>query len=173
MGGDEMLDELIGHPDEAIADAWRVRFDALLPGIVALDGAAPLLRALHGRGLVVMLATSSPEDLLATMREKIAADDAIDAVVSAGDVEQAKPAPDIFEVGLAKGGLDRDRSFVLGDSRWDVEAAARAGLRCVALECGGTSRSELLDAGALAVYRDPEALLDELDTSPFAVLLQD
>jgi phosphoglycolate phosphatase-like HAD superfamily hydrolase len=48
---------------------------------------------------------------------------------------------------------------------WDVQAAARAGLPCVALRCGGIGPGELRDAGAVEVYDDPADLLDHLDAS--------
>lgn len=44
----------------------------------------------------------------------------------------------------------------------DVEAAARAGLSCIALLTGGFATSELRDAGAAAVYTDPAELTERL-----------
>jgi phosphoglycolate phosphatase-like HAD superfamily hydrolase len=55
---------------------------------------------------------------------------------------------------------------VVGDTVWDVKAAARAGLPCVAVLSGGISRAELVDAGAVAVYDDVADLLQNLDQSP-------
>jgi phosphoglycolate phosphatase-like HAD superfamily hydrolase len=170
MGGSEMLEELIGRDDEGIARSWRTHFDELLPEVVAFERSGELLRAFHDLGLTVALATSSPEDLLDVLRRKIDADDAIDCAVTSGDVERAKPHPDVFQVALDKTGLERDRAIVLGDSVWDVKAAERAGLRCVAVETGGFSRLELEDAGAIAVYRDPGAVIDDLQREPFTTL---
>jgi HAD superfamily hydrolase (TIGR01509 family) len=170
MGSTQLLETLIGRGDDAIAKSWRAHFDELLPEVVALDGAAELLRALHGRGLTVVLATSSPADLLEEFRSKIGADDAVDVVVTASDVEEAKPEPDVFEASLAKADLRRERAIVLGDSVWDAQAAARAQLPCVALETGGFSRAELADEGVVAVYRDPADLLEHLDDSPIGIL---
>jgi HAD superfamily hydrolase (TIGR01509 family) len=170
MGSTQLLETLIGRGDDAIAKSWRAHFDELLPEVVALDGAAELLRALHGRGLTVVLATSSPADLLEEFRSRIGADDAVDVVVTASDVEEAKPEPDVFEASLAKADLRRERAIVLGDSVWDAQAAARAQLPCVALETGGFSRAELADEGVVAVYRDPADLLEHLDDSPIGIL---
>ena len=61
-----------------------------------------------------------------------------------------------------------DAVFV-GDSVWDVYAARKAGLDCVGVTCGGTSAGELAEAGAIAVYRDPAALV--ADREGFAQLL--
>jgi phosphoglycolate phosphatase-like HAD superfamily hydrolase len=113
----------------------------------------------------VVLATSSPGDLLDELRAKIGGDDFIDVVVAADDVEAAKPHPDIFETALEKGGLHRDDALVLGDSVWDVEAAHRAGLPCIGMETGGFSRLELEDAGAVEVFVEPLDLLEHLDAS--------
>jgi HAD superfamily hydrolase (TIGR01509 family) len=159
MGGSELLETLIGSASDEIERAWRTHFDALLPEVRAFDGARELLQAVHQRGLTVVLATSSPEDLLRTMRAKLDADAFIDDAVTSADADNAKPHPDIFTTALERSGSTRDGAVAVGDSVWDVEAAARAGIRCVGVESGGYSRGELLDAGAVAVYRDPRALL--------------
>ena len=61
--------------------------------------------------------------------------------------------------------------LAVGDSVWDVQAARAAGMGCVAVESGGSSRHELDEAGALAVYRDVEELGDQLRTSPIGRLI--
>jgi len=60
---------------------------------------------------------------------------------------------------------------VVGDSRWDIEAAAKLDLPVVAVLTGGSTRRDLLDAGAVAVFDDVAELLDRLDHSPLARLL--
>jgi len=170
MGSSQLLETLIGRSDDKIAKSWRSHFDKLLPEVFVVDGGAELLRALDARGLTVVLATSSPEDLLDAFRAKIDADDAIDVVVTASDVDEAKPEPDVFEVSLAKANVARDRTAVLGDSIWDARAAVRARLPCVALETGGFSRAELEGEGVVAVYRDATELLDHLEESPIGML---
>ena len=67
---------------------------------------------------------------------------------------------------LEEAGTAPEATVVVGDTVWDVQAASRAGLRCVGVTSGGISRAELLDAGAVAVYDDVAALLDQLDDSP-------
>jgi phosphoglycolate phosphatase-like HAD superfamily hydrolase len=60
----------------------------------------------------------------------------------------------------------------VGDTVWDVEAAASAGVECVAVLTGGISASELRDAGAVAVYDDLDALLADFDASPIGRLAE-
>ena len=163
MGGSELLETLIGRENTAVEDAWRRYFDELVPEVFAFDGAGALLRAVHERGVTIVLATSSPQDLLSEMRARIDADDAVDDVVTSADADRAKPHPDIFEIALEKSGVLRDQAVVVGDSVWDVGAATKARLRCIALESGGYSRAELEAAGAYSVYRDPNDLRAHLD----------
>ena len=67
-----------------------------------------------------------------------------------------------FELALEKaGGGDADEILAVGDAIWDVEAAARAGIRTVAVLSGGAfSEEELKGAGAVAVYDNCAELLD-------------
>ena len=172
MGSDELLETLFGRPRPELPSfpelkAERARyFDALKGEIRAFPRAADLLRAVHDRGARVVLATSAEKSDLEALLEAIDADDAIDAVTSAGEVDAAKPAPDLFCVALEEAGTAPKDTVVVGDTVWDVQAASRAGLRCVGVTSGGISRAELIDAGAVAVYDDVAALIDELDDSP-------
>jgi phosphoglycolate phosphatase-like HAD superfamily hydrolase len=53
---------------------------------------------------------------------------------------------------------------MIGDTPYDVEAAARAGVATVVLRCGGWSDADL--KGAAAIYDGPWDLLARLDESP-------
>jgi HAD superfamily hydrolase (TIGR01509 family) len=166
MGTDELLETLFGRPRPALKPKRARHFEALKAEIRAFPRAGDLLRAVHDRGIRVVLATSAEKSDLEALLEAIDADDAIDAVTSAGEVEQAKPAPDLFCVALEEAGTAPEGTVVVGDTVWDVKAAARAGLPCVTVNSGGISRAELEAAGAMAVYEDVAALLDDLDQSP-------
>ena len=67
-----------------------------------LPGAQELLKRVADLGLQVVLATSAPEDELAILRKVLACDDVISEVTSSGDVDTAKPEPDIVEVALGR-----------------------------------------------------------------------
>jgi phosphoglycolate phosphatase-like HAD superfamily hydrolase len=54
----------------------------------------------------------------------------------------------------------------VGDTPYDAEAAGKAGLRTVGVLCGGFPEEDLRNAGCIAIYADPAALLDRLDDSP-------
>jgi len=67
---------------------------------------------------------------------------------SAEHAETSKPAPDIFAASLKKlGGISPADAVTVGDIRFDIEAARKAGLKTIAFLCGGTSESALREAG--------------------------
>ena len=172
-GSDVLLRELVGSSDrDDVKDGWRRHYDRLKPEVRAFPGATDLLQACASRGAAVVLATSSPSEDVDTLLDALdAARDAITATTSAGDVDQAKPEPDLFGVALSKVGVDPSAAVVVGDSVWDVEAARRAGLRCVGVLTGGVGRDELEAAGAAGLYDDVADLLRRLDDSPLRSVL--
>ncbi|HLK45740.1 MAG TPA: HAD-IA family hydrolase, partial [Acidimicrobiales bacterium] len=148
------------------------RYRELSDEVRAFPDAARLLQRTHDLGLGVVLASSSPRDELDFSRERLDADEFIDAATTADDTTRSKPAPDIFETAMERGGLDPERTIVVGDSIWDVRAARAAGLGCIGVEAGGFSRHELRENGAIAVYRDAAELCAQLRTSPVSSLVR-
>ena len=171
MGSDQLVQRLIDRESEEASEAHSRHYEPFKKEIAAFPRAAELLAELSRRGARVVLATSSDEEDLARLREAIDADDAIDDAVSKGDVEHSKPSPDIFEAALKRFDLDPRNTMVVGDTPWDVEAAAKVELGTVCVLTGGATREQLEEAGALAVYEDVGELLDELDSSPLSKLL--
>ncbi|SRR5581483_5528396 len=164
-GSEVLLRELVGDVRDDVKKAWRGHFDDLKSEIRPFVDAAALLRAVKDRGATVVLASSSEQEDVDALLAAIDADDAISEVTSAGDVSDAKPSPDVFQMAMEKAGLDAENTIAVGDTVWDVEAAARAGLRCVCVLSGGIGQAELEDAGAAAVYPDVSAILRDLDGS--------
>ena len=172
MGGDQLLPELLGHMNERAKQLRSDHYRPLMAEARVFPGAADLLRRCHEAGLVVVLASSSPKDELEDLRKLIDAEDAIAAATTADDAEQSKPEPDIFLAAMDRAGIDPDRALVVGDSIWDIQAARRAGIGCIAVETGGFSQHELSEEGARMVYRDVEELRRQFRTSPVAWLLR-
>jgi HAD superfamily hydrolase (TIGR01509 family) len=175
MGSDKLLDHLLGEQrdhdeDDAMVKAHEVLYAAWWERLRPLPGAADCLRTVAGRGLAVVLASSAREAELRKLRRVIDADDVIAAATSSADAEQSKPAPDILQAALDQSDVDPRRAVFVGDSVWDVQAAAKLDIPCIGLTCGGTSADELSEAGAVATYEDPAALLVALDDSPIARL---
>lgn len=89
-----------------------------------------------------------PEGELVSLRRALQVDDVVSLTMSSDDVETAKPEPGIVQVAVERARVDACDVAFVGDSLWDVEAAKRAGVRCVALGSGGTGVLELFTAGA-------------------------
>ena len=126
-----------------------------------LPGAKELIAALYDGGYEVWLVTSAKPEELEKHLEKLEADGRLAGIVKSSEVEQSKPAPDLFELALERSGARPNETISVGDSIWDVEAAKAAGVRTVAVLTGGAfGAEELKEAGAIEVYADCAALLD-------------
>jgi phosphoglycolate phosphatase-like HAD superfamily hydrolase len=92
--------------------------------------------------------------------------DLLRATTSADDVEKSKPAGDIFASALQKtSSKARDRTIAIGDTPYDAIAAAKCGIRTIALRSGGFTDDELLAARPIALYEDVSDLFDNLPAS--------
>ena len=170
MGGDKLLDRLAGlQEDDPRAKRISTRRQEIfkeefLPSLKPFPRARDLLTAMRSRGLRLVAASSAKKDELKGLLAVVGAEDLLQDQTSSDDAEQSKPDPDIIAAALEKIGLPAEEVVMLGDTPYDVEAAARAGVATIALLCGGWSREAL--EGALAVYADPADLLENYESSP-------
>lgn len=161
IGSEELVRRLTGEDNDAVVQAHTQRYEALQDQVAAFDRAADLIQRLHDAGLAVVLATSGAQDDLEWMLPAIGvSDDVIDGATTSGDVERAKPHPDLLTTAMEQHGLDPARTLALGDTVWDVQAAHAAGVRIVAFTTGGIPECELAAAGADEVWSGPADLLD-------------
>ncbi|HJT45606.1 MAG TPA: HAD family hydrolase [Chthoniobacterales bacterium] len=107
----------------------------------------------------IVLATSGKQKDTDHYIDLLRIDKFIEGYISGDEADRSKPAPDIFTSCVDKFKLARSETIVVGDTRFDVEAAARAGLKTIGVTCGGTDANLLRAAGAIAVFKDPADLL--------------
>lgn len=149
---------------EAHGSVFKAKF---LEQAKAFPHAHDLLAHAHKLGQQVVLASSASAAELEHYLGLLDAHDLIDATTSSDDVENTKPAPDIFAKALDKlDGIDADEVIVVGDTPYDVQAAGKCGIAAVALRSGKFSDAELRDAGAIRIYDDAAALLADYANSP-------
>jgi len=170
MGGDKLIPTAFGFEQESdqgkkLADRKSEIFKELLPTLEPMPGTRQLLERFRRDGLSLVVATSADKDDLKSLLDRAGVRDLIEESTTAGDVEQSKPDPDVVETALEKSGADAGEVVMLGDTPYDVEASTRAGVRIIALRCGGWEDRDL--RGALAVYDDPEDLLAHYRESIF------
>jgi HAD superfamily hydrolase (TIGR01509 family) len=170
-GGDKLLPEVSGIDAEspngkAISkrrgEIFRTEY---LPKLKPTPGAKELLARMKKAGLELAVASSAKEDELKGLLEVCGADEFIEASTSSDDAEHSKPDPDIVQAALEALGHPKEQVVLLGDTSYDVEASLRAGIRVVALRCGGWGDADL--TGAVRIYDDPADLLARFDDSPF------
>jgi HAD superfamily hydrolase (TIGR01509 family) len=172
MGGDKVLPELVpgltedSDEGKAIAKArvdWFMQHE--LPTIPPTRGARDLLVAVRRRGARVVVATSAKKAELDALLARGDLGPLIDMATTSDDAEDSKPDPDIIGAALKKAHVRADEAVMIGDTQYDVEAAHKAGVKCVALLCGGNPRETLREADA--VYADPAESISGLNASPF------
>ena len=169
----KLMADCIGREDEDVKESWRSHFGELTPEIRAFPGASDLVRLVQARHGRAVLATSSPGDLVAHhLRALGLEEDDLSAITSDGDVEHAKPSPEVFQAALEAVGAAPADAIVVGDTGWDLDAAAAAGIASIAVCSGGWTTSELLERGAVEVHEDVADLLASIDTSALGAHLR-
>jgi HAD superfamily hydrolase (TIGR01509 family) len=136
-------------------------FDKTLSSIGPLPGAAALLKTLSRLRVPWAIATGGDRRCVLKIIRPLSVP-AATPVVTADDVVQAKPAPDVFLVAARRLDMALADCIVVGDSVWDLLGARRAKALGVGLLCGGYGDAELSRAGAYRVYKTPADLLDHL-----------
>jgi HAD superfamily hydrolase (TIGR01509 family) len=167
-GGDKLLAEIAGIDAESsegkrLSTRRREIFtQEFVPHLKATRGARQLVERLHADDLRLVVATSAQAEEVDNLLRTAGVEHLIYAASSSDDAEESKPDPDIIHAALAKAGIGPSESVMIGDTPYDVEAAARAGVVCVTLRCGGWWSDEAL-SGALAIYDDPEDLQEKYE----------
>jgi membrane protein len=170
-GADMLVPALLPGAGEAQQEAMGAAHGEIfknryLDQVRPFAGARDLLVRAHSAGLKVVLASSASQAELEHYLDLLDARELVAATTSADDVEHTKPAPDIFAAALERlAPLRPDELIVVGDTPYDVAAAAKCGIRAIGLRSGGFPDASLLDAGAVALYDDVEALLDRFEES--------
>ena len=163
-----LLPDTDGAQQKDLGDAHGAIFKAKYLGAIRpFPQAHALLAQAHGRGQRVVLASSASGAEVDHYIDLLNARDLVDATTSGDDVEKTKPAPDIFAVAMQKlPGIAPADVIVVGDTPYDVEAAAKCGIAAIAVRSGKFTDEQLQSAGAIALYDEVAALLADFATSP-------
>lgn len=146
------------------SDLFKTKY---LSEVKPFPGVRALFERLKAEGHVLALASSGKAEEVERYQEIAGIRDLVDVATNSDEAERSKPHPDIFEAALDKLGRPaRGQAIVIGDSPYDAEAAAKAGLPAIGVLCGGFPEARLSEAGCTAIYRDPQDLLDGYDASP-------
>ncbi len=148
---------------ERLRQSHAASYQRFADRIRPLPGARELLAWLTEAGIPWAIATSGRMDTAAVNLAALGVDPSRVPVVTRDQVKYAKPDPDLFLAAADRIGAAIETAVVVGDSIWDILAAARCKALGVGLLSGGYGTDELRDAGAFRVYDDPADLLRHID----------
>jgi phosphoglycolate phosphatase-like HAD superfamily hydrolase len=170
MGSDTLLPAAVGI-EKATPEGQRLSklhskiFESeYLPQVEAFPCTHELLQRMRARGLRLVLASAAKGHIMDTLLEVAGAECLIEDDPPPRAVHSSKPDPEIVQAALERLGYARDEVVMIGDTPYDIEAAAQLGIPVIAVRCGGYADADL--AGALAIYDDPADLLTQYDESP-------
>lgn len=135
----EIFQELMGRkitPQEA--RRWGDELETLYrelyrPHMRAVEGLAALLEETRRRGLRIGLASSAPQINVDLVLDELKLQPWFEVVLSEKDAVRGKPDPAIFLTMSERLGVAPESCLVFEDSLAGIEAAVRAGCRCIAL----------------------------------------
>ena len=115
-----------------IREVAELMHEELQAQVDARPGAVELVRRLRGR-VRLGLASNSPRFLVDAALGSAGFEDAFDAVVSADDVINHKPAPDLYLLACERLGVAPAEALALEDTASGIASAKAAGLTCIAV----------------------------------------
>jgi HAD superfamily hydrolase (TIGR01549 family) len=169
MGGDQLVGAVAGDEvEERLGDDIREAegeiYMSMIDEVEPFDGARELIAELGEVADAVVLASSAKEHEVDHYLDLLDARDLATDWTTSADVDSTKPQPDLVHAAMDKVGADS--GLMVGDTRWDCRAAARAGIPAVAVLTGGFGEAELREAGAVEVFAGVAELRDALDRLP-------
>ena len=173
-GADLLAADLFGDAFEAAhGDAWRDAAGRHFKEIIErkplrlFDGALALVDAARERGLRLALASSSSEDDLDATFASVGTDlrERVDVATTSSDADASKPHPDILRVAADTLGVPPAACALVGDTRFDGEAARRAGVAFVGVATWRDSQADLRGASARAAFASTADLVKHLDAA--------
>jgi HAD superfamily hydrolase (TIGR01509 family) len=161
---DEDYNEIIGHsveatwdwvhdrfnPDLSPHDFWDAYTQAVLQllerPLEPLPGVRPFIDELKRRRVPTAVASSSLRAWVDATLRGLDLQDAFDAVVSASEVDNGKPAPDLFLAAARRLGVPPQRCLAVEDTLPGVRAAKAAGMFALQLRAASTALPPLDEA---------------------------
>jgi HAD superfamily hydrolase (TIGR01549 family) len=171
MGGEKLVPNAIGRAlsekkiEEINETKTRLFQSKYIDQVRPFPKVHSLFEELHKRQLKMAVATSAGKDELEKILDLLQIKNRLDVIVSADDVDHSKPDPDLLCAAQEKLKFSRSQIIMVGDTPYDIEAAHRAKIECIAFRCGGCWSDSAL-SGAIAIYDGPAHFLEKLNESP-------
>lgn len=102
-------------------------------GLEPMPGVVELLRGLQQRGRGMAIVSSTPRENVDVALRSLGLGGFFDTIVAEEDVRHGKPDPEGYLLAAKRLGMAPSECVVMEDAPGGVEAAKRAGMRCVGL----------------------------------------
>ncbi len=129
-------------------------------GIAPLPGVVAWLDSLRDRGIPCAIGSSTHRLNISTGLSILGFTERFAAVITAEDVRNGKPDPEVFLTAAARIGLAPERCVVFEDALVGIEAAHRGSMQVVAVAT--TNPISILKQADVAVHRLDELTVDQL-----------
>ena len=130
---------------EGFSQTWHdILFERFRRELTPVPGLGNLLDRIEGRGVPFCIASSSTFERLGIALEAMGLASRFTYVFSAQQVENGKPAPDLFLHAAAEFGVLPERCLVVEDSPLGIRAAKAAGMQAVGF-LGGMHLNDIRD----------------------------
>lgn len=146
-------------PQEMLDEKVR-QFEKRKAEIRIFRGARKVIAQLH-RKYKVALVSSSPKRIVELVVERAGIGKELDCVLSGDDVVNGKPDPEPFLKAACALGVQSTECVVVEDSLNGIEAAHRAGMKCIAVSTS-FSRKKLRE-------KSPDLIIDGISALPAAM----
>ena len=125
---------------EELKTFYDEHFLRFVEKVTCFEDTRPVLKALLDRRVVTALASNSPRRVVDAVLDAHELTSLFRFTVASDEVARSKPAPDMIDELRVHLCLDRSRIAFVGDSRYDLEAAAAAGVLFIGYERDGDLR---------------------------------
>lgn len=171
-GGDNLIPDILGHkPDKELEEklnndkAKDFKKSDKENKFKVFAKSKEIMFLLKEKGIKTAIATSATKEDFKTICDNISIDfkNIVDVLVTAEDVEDSKPDPDIMHATLKKLELKSNECLMVGDTPYDIEAAKKAGIKAIGVLTGFHDINTLKIAGAIEIYKDIKDIYENLD----------
>lgn len=162
-GDGALTAEQMGDFDRIKEERYRELVVADLP---LMPGARELVERLSAAGALLGIGSSGPPENVQLAAEALGGEGVFRARVTGKDVKQGKPDPQVFLMAGEKLGLPVERCVVIEDAPVGVEAALRAGMKCIGLQSPAPRQRDLSRATLVVNHLEeisPEKILQVLE----------
>jgi len=136
--------------DRIFKEKEEILFKLLEEDVQPTKGVIDLLRKLRKMKVKLAVASSSHKRMIEYVLKKLEIIDFFDSIVGAEDIDRSKPDPEIFLISAKRLNVKPEECIVVEDSKLGVEAAKKAGMKCLGYVNPSSGKQDLSKADFVA-----------------------